>query len=122
MEDEEFLQKLMQVFASEAEEHVQAISEGLLELEKAPAPARSQQIIETIFREAHSLKGAGRSVERTDIEAVCQALESVFEDLEAEWRHPAGRDIRRPEWRHRPRHEIDDADFGRSLTWGPEGH
>lgn len=31
-----------------------------------------------MFREAHSLKGAARAVNQTDIETICQSLESVF--------------------------------------------
>ena len=80
MNDEEFLQKLREAFAIEAQEHLHAITAGLLELEQSPAAPRQQEIVETIFREAHSLKGASRAVSRTDIEGVCQALESVFAD------------------------------------------
>jgi len=78
MNDEEFLQKLREAFSIEAEEHLQAMTSGLLELEKSPAEPRRREIVETIFREAHSLKGAARAVNRTDIESLCQALESVF--------------------------------------------
>ena len=80
MTDEDFLQKLREAFAIEAEEHLHAITAGLLELEQSPAAARQQELVETIFREAHSLKGASRAVNRTDIEGVCQAVESVFAD------------------------------------------
>ena len=37
MTDDEFLAKLREAFAIEAEEHLQAMTAGLLELEKAPA-------------------------------------------------------------------------------------
>lgn len=75
--DEEFLAKLNAAFAIEAAEHVQALSSGLIELESPGAEGKREKI-ETIFREAHSLKGAARSVSRPDIESVCQAMESVF--------------------------------------------
>ena len=78
MTDEEFLIQLRQAFTVEADKHVQAMTSGLLELEKAAEPNQRKELVETIFREAHSLKGAARAVTRTDIEAVCQALESVF--------------------------------------------
>ena len=87
MTDEDFLQKLREAFAIEAEEHLQAMTSGLLELEKAPPAPRQKEIIEAIFREAHSMKGAARAVTRPDIEAVCQALESVF----AGWKKDAAR-------------------------------
>ncbi|MFA6108989.1 MAG: response regulator [Candidatus Latescibacterota bacterium] len=75
---DEFLKRLLATFKVEAEEHLQAISSGLFELEKAPDAARQAQIIETVFREAHSLKGAARSVDLAEVEAICQALESVL--------------------------------------------
>ncbi len=76
-EEEEFLQKLRATFKVEAAEHVQDIGTGLLELEKAAAPAQ-QQLIETVFRAAHSLKGAARAVNFIEIESLCQSLEELF--------------------------------------------
>jgi len=78
MTDEDFLRTLREAFSIEADEHLQAITSGVLELEKSPSAARKREIVETIFRDAHSLKGAARAVSRGDIESVCQALESVF--------------------------------------------
>ncbi len=82
MTDEDFLRKLREAFLIEADEHLQAITAGLLGLERAPAGTHRREIVETIFRDAHSLKGAARAVSRGDIESVCQALESVF----AQWK------------------------------------
>jgi two-component system chemotaxis sensor kinase CheA len=78
MEDEDFTRELREAFAVEAGEHLQAMTKWLLEIEKAPDLAQRRKIVESIFREAHSLKGAARAVTRPDIESVCQALESVF--------------------------------------------
>ena len=78
MTDEDFLRKLREAFSIEAAEHLQAMTSGLLELEKSPPAPRKKEIVETVFRDAHSLKGAARAVSRGDIESVCQALESVF--------------------------------------------
>src|SRR5215210_2554767 len=86
MTDDEFQKVLLETFAIEATEHVQAITSGLLELEKGPTSERRRELVESIFRDAHSLKGAARAVNRTDIEAVCQAMESVF----AAWKRHAG--------------------------------
>lgn len=77
----EFLKRLKATFRIEAEEHVRAMSAGLIELEKQPAAERGAELIETIFREAHSLKGAARSVSLKDIESICQPLESAFSAL-----------------------------------------
>lgn len=76
--EEEFLKRLRATFNVEAEEHLQVIATGLLELEKSPPLARQQVVTEAMYREAHSLKGAARAVNLTDIEAICQALESVL--------------------------------------------
>ena len=78
---DEFLKRLLATFQLEADEHLQAISAGLFELEKLPAAERRMQLLETLFREAHSLKGAARAVDLSEIEAVCQALESVLAAL-----------------------------------------
>src|SRR5208283_6192337 len=79
--DDNFLKKLLAAFRVEAEEHLKAIRNGLLELEKAPAQEIASSIIESIYREAHSLKGASRSVNMIQIETVCQTIESIFESL-----------------------------------------
>jgi two-component system, chemotaxis family, sensor kinase CheA len=80
--DEEFLRALRATFKVEAVEHLQAIGTGLLELEKASAPAERMRMTEAIFRAAHSLKGAARAVNLSEIESLCQSLESLF----AAWR------------------------------------
>ncbi len=79
--NDDFLKKLRATFKVEADEHLQAMSAGLIELEKMPADDRQAEIVETVFREAHSLKGAARAVNLNEIESVCQSMESVFAAL-----------------------------------------
>lgn len=74
---EAFLQELLETFRIEAREHLQTLTNGLLKLEKVD-PAEKPALVEEIFREAHSLKGAARAVDMADIEQLCQAMESVF--------------------------------------------
>ncbi|MBI4523300.1 MAG: response regulator [Deltaproteobacteria bacterium] len=74
----DFLKKLLATFKVETGEHIKALTAGLLALEKTPAAGERMQIVEAIFREAHSLKGAARAVNMTEIEALCRSLESVF--------------------------------------------
>lgn len=81
-QDDEFLRQLRETFKLEAAEHMQAITAGLLELEKTPEPAAQRKIVEVVFRAAHSLKGAARAVDFTQIESLCQSLEDVL----ASWR------------------------------------
>lgn len=84
MTDEDFLRKLREAFIGEADEHLQAMTAGLLALEKSPPAPQKKEIVETVFRDAHSLKGAARAVSRSDIEGVCQALESIFSQWKQE--------------------------------------
>lgn len=77
----EMLKRLLATFRVEADEHLKTMTAGLLTLEKAPGDAETAAIVETVFREAHSLKGAARAVNHTSIEALCQSLEGVFAAL-----------------------------------------
>jgi len=72
-----FLQRLRATFRVEAEDHVRAMSAGLLGLEKRTDVERAP-LLEAIFRHAHSLKGAARATNFSAIESICQALETVF--------------------------------------------
>ena len=83
--DDEFLRSLQATFKVEAAEHLQAIATGLLELEKTPAPNAQRGLVATVFRAAHSLKGAARAVDFTAIESFCQSLEDMF----AAWKRAA---------------------------------
>lgn len=77
---EEFLVRLRETFKLEASEHLDAITAGLLALERT-GKTEHAAIVERLFRETHSLKGAARSVNLPDAEAMCQKLESVFAAL-----------------------------------------
>src|SRR5665647_1224917 len=76
--DNEFLKRIKAAFLIEAKEHLKAFSLGLIELEKTQTEENYARIIETMFREVHSLKGAARSVSNSDIASVCHPLESLF--------------------------------------------
>ncbi|MCP4213387.1 MAG: hypothetical protein GY765_01970, partial [bacterium] len=73
-----FLERLLVTFRLEADEHIKTISNGLIQLEKNKTEGQRDEISEVIYREAHSLKGAARSVDRKDIESVCQTLENIL--------------------------------------------
>jgi two-component system chemotaxis sensor kinase CheA len=76
--DIEFKKRIRETFRIEADEHLAAFSSGLLELEKTQSEQRYTDLIETLFREIHSLKGAARSVDQKEVETICQPLESAF--------------------------------------------
>ena len=75
---QEFLKRLRETFRVEADEHLRALSAGVLKLEKGLAANEQAPLVEVMFREAHSLKGAARAVNLLEIESVCQSLESAF--------------------------------------------
>jgi two-component system chemotaxis sensor kinase CheA len=76
--NEEFQKRLLAMFRVEAEEHLDLITAGLLELEKTSAVERRTAVVESVFREVHSFKGAARSVNMSEVEALCQSMESIF--------------------------------------------
>jgi two-component system, chemotaxis family, sensor kinase CheA len=69
--------RLMATFLGELEEHVQGMNRDALALEKAEPAARSE-LVRTLFRRVHSLKGAARSVDVSPIEAFCHRLEEML--------------------------------------------
>jgi len=87
--DEDFAAQLRATFYAEAIEHVEALSRGLLELEGLPASARRSELLDGMFREAHSLKGASAAASQPRITAVCQSMETVL----ASWRGGASEPI-----------------------------
>ena len=76
--DAEFLKQLEAAFRVEAAEHLQVLSSGLLALEKTTVAEQQLPLIEAIYREVHSLKGAARAVNLTEVENSCQHIESIF--------------------------------------------
>jgi two-component system, chemotaxis family, sensor kinase CheA len=76
----EYLQGLLEIFKVEAQEHTDAMANGLIELEKA-GPEKRGSLVEEIYREAHSLKGAARAVNMDEVEGLCQRLETVFSEM-----------------------------------------
>lgn len=87
--EEEFFAKLIATFKVEAEEHLKALTDGLLALEKGITGEQRKKVVEAIFREAHSLKGAARSVNLHAIQEICQSLENVLAGLKQESLNPS---------------------------------
>ena len=72
---------MLATFRIEAREHITKLASGLIDLERSSDKAGQAGTTETVFREAHSLKGAARAVNLAGIEEVCQVLESIFAAL-----------------------------------------
>lgn len=79
-DEDEFFGRLRATFKVEAEEHLATMASGLLRLERSAADRLEREVVEPVFRAAHSLKGAARAVDFTEIESVCEALEDLFAD------------------------------------------
>ena len=87
MDKDHLAQRLMVTFLGELEDHVRSLERDLLALEKQSMPLARQELFATLFRSAHSLKGAARSVGVTSLESAGHRLEELF---------VAGRDGRMP--------------------------
>ena len=76
--DDDILQQLRAAFKAEAAEHLQAMNRVLLALEENPKEDARVELLEEIFREAHSLKGAAGAVDFSEVQQTAHKLESVF--------------------------------------------
>jgi two-component system, chemotaxis family, sensor kinase CheA len=83
-DQDDFLKELLNDFKIEGAEHLQAMVKGLLELEKDINRPEKKTIVETVFREMHSMKGSSRAVNLMQIERLCMHLESVFHEIKNE--------------------------------------
>ncbi len=67
--------ELAKLFKAESAEHLAKLDDGLLHLEKNPT---DQAILEEVFRESHSMKGAARMLGLPRIESAAHGLESIL--------------------------------------------
>ncbi|WP_095991378.1 hybrid sensor histidine kinase/response regulator [Cystobacter fuscus] len=78
MDRDRLAQALMATFLEELEGHVAALNRDLLALEKATTPARAGELMNSLLRTVHSVKGASRAVSVGLIETACHRLEEVL--------------------------------------------
>lgn len=74
------LERLLPVFLSEADEHLQALEEGVLALERRGA---DPELVSALFRSAHTLKGSAGALGFARICELTHAMEEVLEALRA---------------------------------------
>ena len=67
--------ELHQLFEAESAEYLQRLDEGLTQLESSPD---DQELLVTVFRDIHSLKGAARMLGAEDLESLAHAVEDWF--------------------------------------------
>lgn len=65
-------------FSEEAREHISALNEGLLIIEKG---AEDKEVLNDIFRAAHSIKGTSRMLKLTEITEVAHKLEDLLDAI-----------------------------------------
>lgn len=81
MNNQDLHQQLLEAFKIEAEERIASMFSNLTDLEKSTDPENRGKMLEIVYREAHSLKGAARSVNIIPVETLCQEIESLFSKL-----------------------------------------
>lgn len=67
-----------EVFIEEAREHIDTLTKSLLSLEKDP---QNTELVNMLFRSAHTLKGCSGMMGYKDIQELTHAMEDVFDDL-----------------------------------------
>ena len=72
----DMMEEYLEIFAEEAEEHIQTINECLLELEKDPS---NLDLINQIFRSAHTIKGGARTVGLSHISDLTHHMEDILD-------------------------------------------
>ena len=84
MDQEALRRKLMATFQAELQEHLSALNAGLLALEKGLPKDEQKLTTAELFRAAHSLKGAARAIELSDIEMIAHRMEDVLGAIQQE--------------------------------------
>jgi len=72
------LERLLPVFLAEADEHLQSLEEGVLELERR---GPSAELVAGLFRSAHTLKGSAGALGFSRIAELTHAMEEALEAL-----------------------------------------
>lgn len=72
------MSQYLEVFIEESKEHLQACNEHLLELEKDP---ENLQIVNEIFRAAHTLKGMSATMGYEDLASLTHQMENVLDAI-----------------------------------------
>lgn len=78
MSESELKKRLLGAFRGESVERMRTLSSDFLRLEKGASGEDAQRLIESSYRELHSLKGAARAVGLGAVEKFCQNFESFF--------------------------------------------
>jgi len=67
-----------ELFIEEAREHIDALTKSLLSLEK---DQQNTEVINILFRSAHTLKGSSGMMGYNDLQELTHAMEDIFDDM-----------------------------------------
>ena len=78
--EEQFRRRLLATFQVEAEDYIKGILAGLSAIESSldEGPLPSAALIEPVFRQFHSLKGASQAIGFDNVGQICQASENIL--------------------------------------------
>lgn len=77
--------KMLKTFAEESAARLEQITDDLEQLADAPDP---EELVASLFRETHNLKGAANLVGVRAVELLAHALENILEPLRSGGRSP----------------------------------
>ena len=78
-----FRKQIIDCFRTELAEHIQTLKDGLTTIELGSAQSEERAaVLHKIYRAAHTMKGAARTVGATIVEQMARALESVLDAME----------------------------------------
>ncbi len=87
--DPNLMRQLLETFRIQLGERLQAITDGLLALERTADADEHGRLLEAMFRDAHNVKGAARGVGLENSAELAHALESLFATLKRVRERPA---------------------------------
>lgn len=76
-------QRRLELFAVEAQDAIHAITLSCLKLEQQPEAPNRTELIQTILRQTHTLKGASRALGLGEIANLTHKLETVFQAIQS---------------------------------------
>ena len=81
---EDLLAELMAAFTSEGAELIEALNRNLVALEDAADAETRADLLRSVFREAHTLKGGAGAVDLAEVGRLSHELESLFAGVQAD--------------------------------------
>ncbi len=70
--------RLLSIFKTETSGRLKEITGKMKELETASTPEVRKKILEVLYRESHSLKGAAQTIKWPDMELIGRAVSTAF--------------------------------------------